>query len=117
MTGPLIGLGSAALAYGGFVQWMRAQARQALYHPVWSPVFRALTGGTMQATTLWNITLLLLSPADRLSLAGWRHEDVHVAQFNAHPFLFPVLYGLESARHGYQNNKYEIAARAAEGQA
>lgn len=43
------------------------------------------------------------------------HELKHVEQFKHHGFLlFIFLYVLESIRHGYINNKYEIEARAAE---
>ena len=43
------------------------------------------------------------------------HELKHVEQFKQHGFLpFVFLYLLESIRHGYVNNKYEIEARAAE---
>ena len=43
------------------------------------------------------------------------HELKHVEQFKQHGLLsFIFLYLLESFRHGYINNKYEIEARAAE---
>ena len=44
-----------------------------------------------------------------------RHELCHVRQFREHgffPFIFKYL--LESLRHGYYNNKFEVAARQAE---
>lgn len=44
-----------------------------------------------------------------------RHELAHVQQFKKHGYmLFLFKYLLESIRNGYYNNKYEIAARAAE---
>jgi hypothetical protein len=44
-----------------------------------------------------------------------RHELAHVQQFKQHGFLpFLVKYLLESIKNGYYNNKYEVAARAAE---
>ena len=57
---------------------------------------------------LWN--------ADRhyfLSDKQWlRHEIVHVQQFRRHGFVwFICLYVYESLLHGYQQNKYETAAR------
>jgi hypothetical protein len=43
------------------------------------------------------------------------HELKHIEQFNRYGFLrFIFLYLLESARHGYANNKFEIEARIAE---
>lgn len=41
-----------------------------------------------------------------------RHELVHIRQFNEHGFFnFIFLYLMESIRHGYYNNKFEIEAR------
>lgn len=39
------------------------------------------------------------------------HELEHVRQFRKWKLLFPVLYFVEHFRVGYENNKYEIAAR------
>jgi hypothetical protein len=44
-----------------------------------------------------------------------RHELCHIRQFREHgfvPFIFKYL--LESLKHGYYNNKFEMEARAAE---
>ena len=44
-----------------------------------------------------------------------RHEEVHWQQYQRHGRIwFPVLYLVESIRHGYRNNKFEIEARKAE---
>jgi hypothetical protein len=44
-----------------------------------------------------------------------RHELCHVQQFREHGFVnFILKYLWESCKKGYYNNKYEIAARAAE---
>lgn len=44
-----------------------------------------------------------------------RHELAHVQQFRQYGYLsFLLKYCWESLRNGYHNNKYEIAARAAE---
>ncbi len=44
-----------------------------------------------------------------------KHELCHVEQFRRHGiFMFLIKYLYQSIRHGYYNNKYEIAARAAE---
>jgi hypothetical protein len=44
-----------------------------------------------------------------------KHELCHVQQFRQHGyFRFIIKYLYESIKHGYFNNKYEAAARAAE---
>lgn len=44
-----------------------------------------------------------------------RHELCHIRQFKEHGFInFIIKYLVESLRHGYYNNKYEVAARQAE---
>ena len=44
-----------------------------------------------------------------------RHELCHIRQFEEHGFvLFILKYLVESVRHGYYKNKYEIEARQAE---
>lgn len=44
-----------------------------------------------------------------------RHEICHIRQFEEHGFaMFIFKYLVESLRHGYYNNKYEIEARQAE---
>jgi hypothetical protein len=62
-----------------------------------------------------------LHNADReefLNNEQWlRHEMAHVRQFRRYGFLrFITLYLLESLRKGYQNNRFEVEARAAEKQ-
>src|SRR5215210_420443 len=51
-----------------------------------------------------------------LQHSSWvRHEMAHIKQFAEHgwlPFIFKYL--VESIRHGYKNNKFEIEARKAE---
>lgn len=43
------------------------------------------------------------------------HELCHVAQFKRYGFLkFLLLYSYEHLLHGYQNNRFEVEARAAE---
>ena len=50
-----------------------------------------------------------------LNKAWVRHELCHIRQFKEHGFtVFILKYLLESIRHGYYHNKYEIEARAAE---
>jgi len=44
-----------------------------------------------------------------------RHELKHIRQFREHGFIpFIFLYLIESIRHGYKQNRYEVEARAAE---
>jgi hypothetical protein len=44
-----------------------------------------------------------------------RHEMAHIAQYQQYGTIaFLCRYCLEWLRHGYHNNKFEIAARAAE---
>jgi len=44
-----------------------------------------------------------------------KHELCHVRQFKQYGFTgFIVRYLIESIRHGYDNNKFEIEAREAE---
>ncbi|MFC4262825.1 DUF4157 domain-containing protein [Ferruginibacter yonginensis] len=44
-----------------------------------------------------------------------KHELCHVQQFKTHGFIpFLLKYLWESYKNGYYNNKYEVAARAAE---
>jgi len=44
-----------------------------------------------------------------------KHELCHVRQFQEHGrYVFIFKYLWETLRHGYQNNKYEVEARAAE---
>jgi len=44
-----------------------------------------------------------------------RHEMKHIEQYKEHGYLgFLTKYLWESIWHGYQNNKFEIDARAAE---
>jgi hypothetical protein len=38
------------------------------------------------------------------------HELVHVEQFEKYPLIQPILYMLESIRHGYLNNRFEREA-------
>ena len=44
-----------------------------------------------------------------------KHELCHVKQFQENGYIiFIVKYLLESIRHGYYNNRYEVEAREAE---
>lgn len=64
-----------------------------------------------------TIHLFNVSQIDFLKNERWlRHEECHIAQFKKYGFVnFVCRYLWESMLHGYQNNKYEIEARNAEG--
>ncbi|MBC7826843.1 MAG: DUF4157 domain-containing protein [Chitinophagaceae bacterium] len=56
------------------------------------------------------------SRGEFLSNECWlNHEMEHIRQYRKHGFIpFVVSYLIESLTNGYFNNKYEVAARAAE---
>ena len=60
--------------------------------------------------TLGNTVLL----SDVSESNTYSHEIIHIKQFMRMPFIFPVLYCVESIRNGYRNNKYEEEAYQAE---
>lgn len=74
-----------------------------------SPSVAMVLGKTIH---LWNV-----SRDEFLRQPSWvLHELEHVRQFRLYGFIrFIVLYLLESWRHGYFNNRFEVAARRAEG--
>jgi len=63
-----------------------------------------------------TIHLYNVSSEEFLSRESWvKHELCHVEQFRQYGYFnFIVKYLVESIRRGYYNNKYEVAARAAE---
>lgn len=103
-----------ATLYYLFAYWASGRPREVFYHTFWSRILR-LVANHMQAMTLWNWTVML-QPNTSLSVQGRKHEDTHVAQFAAEPYLFLPKYLLEQIRHGYAKNIYEQAARAAAGE-
>ena len=54
-----------------------------------------------------NVVLLSTKYSDNI----YRHELVHINQFQKYPLIFPFLYCIEFLKKGYYNNKYEIEAR------
>ena len=56
------------------------------------------------------------SQAAFLNNKQWlRHELKHIQQYQRLGFvIFLILYLIETIKHGYYNNKYEVEARAAE---
>lgn len=69
-------------------------------------------GGPAAAVTLGSTILIHpdVVPTDALL----RHELVHVRQWRNDPLTFHIRYALAHLRHGYRDNPFEIAARAAE---
>jgi hypothetical protein len=67
---------------------------------------------------VWGSTILLfgVTKSEFLENKKWlRHELEHIRQFKEYGFFkFITLYIFESLKNGYQNNHFEIAARAAE---
>jgi len=70
-------------------------------------------GGPAAAVTLGS--MIVVGPGVALGDRLLRHELAHVEQWRRHPLSFPLRYTLGHVRHGYRNNPYEVAARAAEG--
>jgi hypothetical protein len=60
----------------------------------------------VRASSIGNVVLL----GNRLLSKDLEHELVHVLQYEQRPFIQAFLYVLETIRHGYRNNKYEIEA-------
>ena len=65
--------------------------------------------GPATAVTLGR-TIVVLDGAE-LSPRLLVHELTHVRQWGEDP-LFPLKYALQSLRHGYLHNRYEVEARA-----
>jgi hypothetical protein len=65
------------------------------------------------AITISSTTTLYSVPVELVDAAWRRHEECHKQQWRDDK-MFLVKYFMESAKNGYLNNKYEIAARAAE---
>jgi hypothetical protein len=67
-------------------------------------------GGAAAAVTLGRT--IVVNPRVRLTPSLLAHELEHVRQWRADR-LFPLRYTLATLRHGYHENPYEVAARAA----
>jgi len=52
--------------------------------------------------------LIMLGP--NIEDKDLEHEIIHVIQHQRNPIIQPFLYIIESIRHGYRNNKYEVEA-------
>ncbi len=63
-----------------------------------------------------TIHLHHVSKENFLKDKNWlNHEICHINQFKKHGyFIFILKYLMESIKHGYYNNKYEVEARESE---
>jgi hypothetical protein len=65
----------------------------------------------------YEVTAVTVGPVVLTTAEGRRnaelmcHEQHHVAQWRADPWRFWVRYGLETLKHGYKRNAYEVEAR------
>ena len=83
----------------------------------WVPVIGGLLSGMKQHAAAVTIgDAILVHPDVRLTPGLLRHELAHVRQWRQRPLTFPLRYVLEHVRHGYQQNPFEVEARAAEQQ-
>jgi hypothetical protein len=73
-----------------------------------------LTGRNRPMTAVTIGHTIHVHPDRTLSDRLLRHELVHVAQWEAHPWTFLIRYAWNHLRHGYTRNPYEIEARLAE---
>jgi len=66
------------------------------------------------ALTLTKNTVLYPCDESKVS-AHWRaHEEEHKKQLATYGWIpFVIMYLIETIKHGYENNKYEIEARVA----
>jgi hypothetical protein len=85
--------------------------RRGAWVPALARVFLG-TGSRAAAVTLGST--IVVHPATRLTPRLLRHEFAHVRQWRHKPVTFPLSYAWHHFRHGYDNNPYEIEARAAE---
>jgi hypothetical protein len=70
-----------------------------------------------EGMTLWHRVYLRdrrlpLDAGDRRDVLLLLHELIHVLQFRRQPLLFPLLYLISLARHGYDRHPAEREARA-----
>ncbi len=87
--------------------------RQARWLPVLGGVLAGM-GGPAAAVTIGRT--IVVHPDVPLTRRLLTHELTHVRQWQAQPFSFPARYAWEYLRHGYEANRYEVEARAAEEQ-
>jgi hypothetical protein len=77
---------------------------------------KKLSSGNVAIVIGKTIHLHNVSKEDFLKDKNWvKHELCHIAQFKKYGYFnFIAKYLIESIKHGYYNNKYEVEAREAE---
>ena len=81
----------------------------------WLPVLSGRLAGMGRAAAAVTIGRTIVIHEDApLTIRLLRHELAHVAQWREAPLTFAVRYAWQHLRHGYRDNPYEVAARAAE---
>lgn len=60
----------------------------------------------MRACVIGHTILL----TDKVKKGDIEHELIHIEQYTKYPFIFPVLYYLESFKKGYRMNRFEDEA-------
>lgn len=81
----------------------------------WLPVIAGrLSGMRAPAAAVTLGRTIIVHPDVRLTGRLLRHELAHVRQWQRHPITFPARYLVNHLRYGYQDNPYEVEARAAE---
>ncbi|MEJ7672936.1 MAG: DUF4157 domain-containing protein [Chitinophagaceae bacterium] len=84
----------------------------------WIAKFAAIKLQSQQAAIVIGKTIYLYNTSKKQFLLNekWlKHELCHVKQFQENGYvIFIAKYLWESIKHGYHNNKYEVAAREAE---
>ena len=87
----------------------------ALVEGRWMPVLGGLLSGMRHPAAAVTIgSTIVFHPGVAITQRLLRHELEHVAQWRRNPLTFPLRYTWNHFRHGYRDNPYEVAARAAE---
>ena len=73
-----------------------------------------LSGSRGRAGAVTLGRTIIVHPDEPLTPRLLQHELEHVAQWRRAPVTFPLRYVWQHVRHGYRDNPYEVAARAAE---
>lgn len=85
--------------------------RQAAWVPA---VAGRMLGMNRPAVAVTLERTIVFHPSAEINVRIMRHELAHVRQWEQHPFTFFLRYALQNLRYGYDNNPYEVEARAAE---
>ena len=59
-----------------------------------------------RAITIGNV--IMLSPKELKN--DYKHEIIHVRQYERYPFIFPIFYYYEMVKRGYRMNRFEDEA-------